>query len=123
MSLISSIKSKALFLGLVPLLVCGNAFATDYTTIADGLFATAANWDANGVPPNPIGSGDTVNIHHRMEGVNPGNWINNGTVTIQPNATTTSTAAAVLADGLNIENYGTFNVIDGFLKLKCLVDQ
>lgn len=53
-----------------------SCFATTYTTTGTGV------WDANGAPPNPLVSGDIVNVNH--DGVYF-DWPN--TVTIQSGAT------------------------------------
>lgn len=59
-------------------------FAQTYSTVAVGNWSSASTWDANGVPPEPIPSGSTVNINH-----------------------------TVFTDGVTqITNGGTFNVVD-----------
>jgi len=45
----------------------GAVFAqTTYTTIAAGDWTSPGTWDANGVPPNPMPSGDVADIDHAV---------------------------------------------------------
>lgn len=39
---------------------------TTYTTISDGAWNALIRWDANGKPPNPISSGDSIIIKNNM---------------------------------------------------------
>lgn len=43
------------------------AQATVYTSINDGDWDVAANWDANGIPPFNIPNGDIVNVKHNID--------------------------------------------------------
>ncbi|MCO6488237.1 MAG: thrombospondin type 3 repeat-containing protein [Phaeodactylibacter sp.] len=53
-----------------------------YTTIANGQWDNAATWDANGVPPEPIPAGSTVNINNSVGTFNVSTITNNGTINI-----------------------------------------
>ncbi|HKX57271.1 MAG TPA: hypothetical protein VJN01_14260, partial [Xanthomonadales bacterium] len=89
-----------------------SAFAATFTTIANGNWNSGATW-SGGLVPHVSGnfpSGDTINIHHTVTW-NTGNNINNaGIVNLQPSGG--SSAELIVPTGINVQNTGTWNIIN-----------
>ncbi|NNE66899.1 MAG: hypothetical protein HKN33_10060, partial [Pyrinomonadaceae bacterium] len=89
------------------------SLAATFTTISDGNWSSASTWQGGNIPntASDIPSGDTINIRHTLN-YNTGNPLKNqGTINIQPVLGTT--AILNFPTNINVENYGTFNVVNG----------
>jgi hypothetical protein len=94
---------------------------TTYTFTGSGNWNVAANWDANGIPPNPLPSGDEIIIQGTPSNQNGGGRTINGTLTVNSGVTLTSSNVLTIgttgtltnngnivrSNGLNIDGTGT----------------
>jgi Secretion system C-terminal sorting domain len=67
------------------LLFASNAHATTYTfNVASGDWNVASNWQGNAIPPNPIPTGDIIDIPREHTAIIPSGYTltNNGTIAI-----------------------------------------
>lgn len=85
---------------------------TTYTTIAGGNWDDAANWDANGIPPNPIPANATVEIKHGIFSIVA--KTNNGTINLEG----TSSVFAMLQPVSDFDNYGTVDMKNTYSELR-----
>ncbi|MDZ4680661.1 MAG: hypothetical protein SGI94_09490 [Saprospiraceae bacterium] len=93
-----------LTVGFLLLLANVTASATTYTLIGSGNWSVSANWDGNGIPPNPLPSGDAVVINGSgTAGLDVSQILNSGS-SLTINASKT----------LHLSNYITL-FIDGML--------
>jgi len=80
-----------------------NALATTYTTTSSGSWNNSGTWDANGVPPNSLSSGSTINVNHVITSGNA-TIASSGTVTLNVNSSTTLTS-------VTFDGSGTVNIV------------
>ena len=86
------------------------ASATTYTFVGNGNWDNANNWDANGVPPNPLPAGSEIIINPPQDAY--GNWgqpVLNVAYEIDTGATLTIFPVAGTERALRIEGGGLIN--------------
>ncbi len=122
---------KKLYTLLLIAMIHCHAFAVDFTAIASGPFSNPATWDANGVPPMELMSGDRIIINPGVSvdlinqfTVNSGEIINNGTFNITfdihiNDGTITNNGTFFVSGPSAVESYGIFlNNTTGFMDIE-----
>ena len=83
---------------------------TTYTTVATGTWNSAATWDANGIPPEPIPADATVNVNHTVRTSDIAQITNDGTVNVNDGG-----GILHLRGSTQLTNNGSLNVFFGSL--------